>query len=230
MTCGKHCSDGASIFDEQRARRDIESYRHRGPAASTVRLLAALRAADLRVDTLLDVGGGVGTIAHELLKGDVRQATLVESSLSYLAAARAESDRRSTSDRLQLQVGDLVEIADDVPLADVVTLDKVVCCYEDMESLIAVSAAHARRLYGIVYPRDGWWVRLAITVENRMRRYRGGTFRNFVHPNVAIEAALHRAGLAPRFRRRGAWWVIAVYERQAASTTWPVRRQLQASG
>jgi magnesium-protoporphyrin O-methyltransferase len=222
MTCGKHCSDGASIFDEQRARRDIENYRHRGPAASTVRLLAALRGADHPVDTLLDVGGGVGTIAHELLKGDVRQATLVDSSPSYLTAARAESDHRSTSDRLQLRLGDLVEIADDVPLADVVTLDKVVCCYPDMDSLIAVSAAHARRLYGIVYPRDGWWVRLAITAENRVRRYRGSTFRNFVHPNAAIEAALDRAGLALRFRSRGAWWVIAVYERRAASTTWPV--------
>ncbi|MEO8563899.1 MAG: hypothetical protein ABI601_17600 [bacterium] len=65
-----------------------------------------------------------------------------------------------------MRAGDFVEIVAEVDQADDVSLDKVVCCYHDMESLLAVSAVHARRRYGVVYPRDGWWVRLFIAAEN----------------------------------------------------------------
>src|SRR5919202_1825939 len=170
MSCNEHCCGLTTLFDARLARRDLDSYRRRGPSASTRRLLAAVRDAGRPPETLLDVGGGVGAIAHELLAAGAARATMVDASPSYLAAAREEAERRGTTDRLQLRQGDLVEVADDVPPADVVTLDKVVCCYPDMETLLSVSAARARRLYGIVYPLDGWWVSLAVAVENGVPR------------------------------------------------------------
>jgi magnesium-protoporphyrin O-methyltransferase len=166
---------------------------------------------------LLDVGGGIGAIAHEMLESGVSRAMIVDGSPSYLAAAREESGRRATGERLQFRSGDLVEVAADVSCADVVTLDKVVCCYPDMESLLAVSAVRANRLFGIVYPRDSWWVRLGIALENRLRKFQGSAFRNFMHPNAAIDAALHRAGLVMRFQHRGGWWVARIYERRTLS-------------
>jgi hypothetical protein len=120
---------------------------------------------------------------------------------------------------LQRHVGDLLEIADDLRPVDLVTLDKVVCCYPDMNSLLSVSASRARRLYGIVYPRDGWWVRIAIAAENGIRSLRGSTFRNFIYANSAIDAALCRTGLSLRYQSRGAWWVTALYERVAPVAT-----------
>src|SRR5215208_5305570 len=89
-------------------------------------------------------------------------------------------------------------LRDDVPTADVVTLDKVVCCYVDMESLIATSASRARRLMALAYPRDDWWVRAMVAAGNFMVRLRGDTFRSYVHRNSDIEAALGRAGLTRR--------------------------------
>ena len=35
-----------------------------------------------------------------------------------------------------------------------------------------------------------------------------------MHRNAAIETALRRAGLTPRLQRRGAFWIIAVFERR----------------
>ena len=201
------------MFDDAIARRDLAAYRRRGPSRSTALLIAAMRDHGPSIDTLLDVGGGVGAIAHELLHAGVSLALLVDGSASYVAAAREESDRRGTGARLQLRSADLVEIADDVPPADLVTLDKVVCCYPDLDALLAVSAGHARRAVGIVYPRDSWWVRLVIALENRVRRLRGNDFRNYVHSNSSIESTLRDVGFAMRFSKRGAWWVIAVFER-----------------
>jgi magnesium-protoporphyrin O-methyltransferase len=219
MALASNCCGVTDVFDNGHARRDLDAYRRRGPSASTAQLLAAVHAAGHPPDTLLDVGGGLGVIAHELLQRGVGRATLVDSSPSYLAVAREESDRRATSERLELHVGDLVELARDLLPADVVTLDKVVCCYPDMDSLLTLSAARARRLYGIVYPRDSWWLRLAVAAQNRLWQLRGIVFRNFVHANSAIDTTLRRAGFSLRFENRGAWWVVALYERSLSATT-----------
>jgi SAM-dependent methyltransferase len=216
MTCAPNCCGITDIFDEKRARRDLDAYRRRGPSASTARLLTMLRDARRPIDTVLDVGGGVGAIVHELLRSGAARATLVDGSTSYLAAAREESERCATSGKLEVRAGDLVELAAEVPEADVVTLDKVVCCYPDMHSLLASSAGRARSLYGLVYPRDGWWVRLGVAVENRVRRMQGSSFQNWVYANAAIDAAVRGAGLVLRSQHRGAWWVIAVYQREPA--------------
>jgi hypothetical protein len=214
MTSATGCCGVTDVFDDAKARKDLERYRRRGPSPSTTLLLGALRDARRSLDTLLDVGGGVGAIAHELLASDVTRATIVDGSVAYLAAAREESERRSESNRLELRAGDFTEIAADIAPADVVTLDKVVCCYADMDTLLTESAARARQLYGIVYPSDAWWVRLGIALENRMLRWKGSTFRGFVHRNSAIDEVLRRAGLKPLFRSGRVWWVVAVYERE----------------
>ncbi len=219
MALATNCCGVTELFDDDHARRDLDAYRRRGPSASTAQLLAAVHAAGPPRDTLLDVGGGVGAIAHELLQRGVGRATLVDSSPSYLAVAREESDRRATSERLDLRVGDLVELAGDLLPADVVTLDKVVCCYPDMDALLTVSAARARRLYGIVYPRDSWWLRLAVAAQNRLWRLRGVAFSNFVHANSAIDTTLRRAGFSLRCENRGPWWVVALYERSLSAPT-----------
>ena len=217
MSCGDCCGGVTTVFDERRARRTLRDYRQKGPGAPTGALLAALREHGASSGTLLDVGGGVGVIAHELLRDGMSSATVVDASPAYLDAAREESARQGTDDRLRLRLGDVVELADELPPADVVTLDKVVCCYADMDSLLSISAARARRIVGLVYPRDSWWVRVAIVLENQLFRLRGNPFRSFVHPNVDIEAALRRAGFDAGPQRRGAWWVVGVFERRAGA-------------
>jgi SAM-dependent methyltransferase len=216
MPCSSNCCGTADFFGERIARQHLRKYRRKGPYGTTKRLLAALRDAMAPKQTLLDVGGGVGMIAHEMLATGTSTAVIVDASPAFLAAAREESERRHTEDRLRLQLGDAVELRDDVPAADVVTLDKVVCCYVDMESLLAITASRARRLMALAYPRDDWWVRLIVAGGNFVLRVRGNTFRSYVHRNAAIEAALGRAGLAPRSRRRGAFWIVAVFERAAS--------------
>jgi magnesium-protoporphyrin O-methyltransferase len=217
MTCGSNCCGTAEFFGDRIARRNLRKYRRSGPFGTTRRLLAALREAPGPKDSLLDVGGGVGVIAHEMLAAGASSATIVDASPAFLAAARSESERRGTHDRLQLHLGDAVELRDDVPAADVVTLDKVVCCYVDMESLLAVTASRARRLIGLSYPRDDWWVRAMVTVGNRLLQLKGSAFRSYVHRNEAIERALRRAGLTPRLQRRGTFWIVAVFERTGDS-------------
>ena len=66
MTC-PHCRGVDKIFDQGTAERDLRTYRARGPGTTTRLLIAALKAAGVADLTLLDIGGGVGAIQHELL-------------------------------------------------------------------------------------------------------------------------------------------------------------------
>ena len=213
MPCSSNCCGAADFFGDRTARRNLRKYRRGGPYGTTKRLLAALRKTSAPRETLLDVGAGVGMIAHELLASGTASATIIDASPADLAAAREESARRGTEGRLRLQLGDAADLQDDVPAADVVTLDKVVCCYVDMESLLASTASRARRLMALAYPRDDVWVRAMVATGNFMLRLKGSAFRSYVHRNAAIEDALRRAGLVPRSVERGAFWIVAVFER-----------------
>jgi magnesium-protoporphyrin O-methyltransferase len=216
MTC-PHCQGAEKLFGDRMARRDLKQYRKRGVRGSTRLLLDALReemhAAGVCDASLLDVGGGVGILYHELLAGAAREAVHVDASAAYIAAARDEADRRGETSRVRWVHGDFVDLAPGLPAADVVTLDRVVCCYPDMRRLVALSAERARRLYGAVFPRDRWWIRMLHPLANFVFRLQRSGFRIFLHEPAAIDATLRERGLERRRTARTIMWEVAVYRR-----------------
>ena len=201
------------VFDDNMAAYEVRRYRRKGPRRSTRLLLAALKAEGVEGKTLLDVGGGVGAIQHELLNAGASAATSVEASQPYLNAARVESTRRGHAGRARFRHGDFVELAATIEAADVVTLDRVVCCYPDAERLIRTSAARARILYGLVYPRDTRLVRIGFAVANLVLRLLRKQMRAFVHRAADLERSVEDCGLAPRYAARAGAWQVAVYRR-----------------
>ena len=204
-------------FGRRTARWELGRFRKRGPAATTRMLIEALRREGVAGASILDIGGGVGAIYHELLGSGARRAVHVDVSPDYLTVAREEAERRGHADRVEFVRGDFVDLAATRSEADVVTLDRVICCYPDMERLVALSAAKARRLLGAVYPREAWWMHLAVTAVNAVSRVRRSAFRTFVHRPAAIDAVLRAHGLERRSFHRTLAWEVAVYGRRAAA-------------
>jgi magnesium-protoporphyrin O-methyltransferase len=163
--------------------------------------------------TLLDIGGGLGGIQHALLDLGVAQATHVDASSAYMRAAQEEAEVRELNDDINFQQGDFVEIAESIPPADIVTLDRVVCCYDDMEALVKLSAEKARRRYGLVFPRDLWLFRMFAPLANLVLRLRGSSFRMFLHSTEQVEWIIQSRGLTPRIHKKKGFWQILVYDR-----------------
>lgn len=209
--------DYDALFDAKDARDDLAAYRRDGPARSTRMLLQSLVAEGIAGMTLLDIGGGVGAVQHELLAAGAATSVDVDLSHAYLAAAREEAERRGLSGREAHRYGNFVEIADEVDGADIVTLDRVICCYPDMRALVGASAAHAGRLYGLVYPVDRWWIRLGARIVNAGLWAGRQTYRVHVHATAAVDALVRSAGLEPRAHRRGMVWQAVVYRRVEAA-------------
>src|SRR4051794_8151263 len=99
MSC-PHCQGAEKVFDTGTARGDLEEYRKHGPAKTTRLLLNAIRSAAHDDKTLLDIGGGVGAIQHELLADTVQSAVHVDASTAYLGASQEEADKRGHLERV----------------------------------------------------------------------------------------------------------------------------------
>jgi magnesium-protoporphyrin O-methyltransferase len=204
-----------NAFGEDRARRDIKDYRKRGPANQTRLILDAVRSLGLKGIALLDIGGGIGAIHHELLRDVASKATHVDASSAYLNEAKEEAARRAHSERVQFIHADFTDVAREVPEADVVTLDRVVCCYPDFRSLLKAASEHSRTAVVLTYPREIWYVRIVLKAENLFQRLMKDPFRVFVHPVAEMDALFKKEGFVKTSIRRLLVWEMAMYQKEA---------------
>ena len=207
------CEITDHAFSESEARAEVRNYRKRGPANQTKLILKAIRSLGLKDAALLDVGGGIGTIYHELLEDVAREAMHVDASSAYLKIATEEAKRRGHSERVKFIHADFTEVAADLPQVDVVTLDRVVCCYPDYRSLLKAAANKTRRAVALTYPREIWYMRIALHVVNFFQRLMNDPFRVFLHPVQEMESLLNSEGLKRVSTRRLFVWEMALYQR-----------------
>jgi predicted TPR repeat methyltransferase len=200
-------------FSKDTAESDLREYRRKGPANHTRLILEAVRSLKLKGASLLDVGGGIGVIYHELLADTAAQATHVDASSAYLATACEETSRRGNADRVEFVHADFTDAAETLAPADVVTLDRVVCCYPDFRGLLKAAAGRSRRALAMAYPRDGWHIKIVMSLLNKFQQISRNPFRVFVHPIAQMDALLNAEGLHCVSLRRLFVWEVALYER-----------------
>ena len=208
------------MFDASRARKDMRAYSKRGARGATRRLLDAVRASIREKGTAdfthLDIGGGVGVLQHELARDGSVQTTAVDASRPYLELLRQAALERGYAARQKRIEGDFTQVADSVEPATIVTLDKVICCYPDMTSLVRASARKAIVLYGIAVPRDSAWVRAVVGVGNWfLQRVLRWQFRAFAHSHQAIDRLCAEEGLELDRDDAGVFWCVRLYSRAA---------------
>jgi magnesium-protoporphyrin O-methyltransferase len=130
-----------------------------------------------------------------------------------LDAAGEEGADAGLLDRLEIVAGDFIRRAGSVGDAEIVTLDRVVCCYRAVDELVPASAAHARRLYGLVLPRDRWYVAWLIALDNVRYRLKRSAYRAYAHANTRVDEHIRAAGLRQRSEAFTRFWRVVLYER-----------------
>jgi magnesium-protoporphyrin O-methyltransferase len=204
-----------NVFSSKQARDDLRRYRRNGPDSTTRALIEANVAEGVDGATLLDIGGGIGAIQLGLLEAGAARAESIDATEAYVETAQAEAERRGFGDRVAGRLADFVAVAAEIGPADIVTLDKVVCCNRDMPALLDRAAGHARRVVGLVYPRETWWNRLAARGIAAWGWLTRDPTRWFLHRSADIDALLARAGFERHDVRRELIWQISIYRRRA---------------
>lgn len=212
MNCCQ-CQGIEELFSEEYVAKELKRYRRRGPDKTTRMLIEALKEEDVQGLTLLDIGGGLGAIQHEMLYAGVQHATDIDASNAYISASKAETTRRGFAERVNYRHGNFVDLAENVPPADIVTLNRVICCYPDMQKLVGLSVARAGKYYGLVFPREDWWMKMWLAVQTIYLRLIRSRFRTFLHPTKAVEELVRAQGFKRRFYQRTFVWQVVVYAR-----------------
>jgi Methyltransferase domain len=212
MACS--CCAYEAFFDEKQAQRDARKYRKKGLDAPARRIIGFLTEGGVAGESVLEVGGGVGAIQLELLKGGAARTTNVELSRAYDGTAEELLDEAGIDGPVHRRTGDFVELAESIDAADDVVLNKVVCCYHDPEALLGAAADHTQRRLVLTYPSDGWAVRAAFAAANLLLRFRGQEFRAYVWPIPRIVSAAESHGLRLVGEERASLvWRFAAFER-----------------
>lgn len=200
-------------FNEQKAADELQRYRSKGPRPTTRLLQEGLAHAGTLSGTLLDVGSGIGSLTFGLLERGVTRAVAIDASSAYNVVARQEAERLGRAGVVRFIQADFVSIASELDAATVVTLDRVVCCYPSYEALLDAALRRADVSLALSYPRDVWYVRLGVRLENAQRRLNKNAFRTFVHPAARMEAMIRSAGFELSTRRETWMWAVDVYTR-----------------
>ena len=211
------CQGIERFFDKKVAAKDLKRYRKKGTTGTTRTLIEALKAEGLEGLTLIDIGGGIGVIQHELMDAGVAAVTNVDASSAYVETAREEAQRRGYADRVTYHDGNFVDMAPELASADIVTLDRVICCYHDMDALVGASSKLVGKLYAVIYPRDTWWVKLGwwttYSVAKLYFLIRRNPFRVYLHSTKAVDAVVRSNGLTQRSYKASGIWQVVVYSR-----------------
>ncbi len=210
MSCPQ-CEGIEATFDDESIRKELLFYAKDGADDTTRWLIDALKAEDIVGTKLLDIGGGVGAIQHELLAHGIASAVHVDGSMAYIDGAKQEAKKRGLSEKIEWHHGDFVDIASKLEQADVVTLDRVICCYHDMPALLGASLKLSGRYLALVYPRDTWYTRFGFGAIDLVQKIFKNPFRAFVHPSQEVEKLIHQNGFHEIFKRQNFIWQVLVY-------------------
>ncbi|NNE36429.1 MAG: class I SAM-dependent methyltransferase [Rhodothermales bacterium] len=211
MPCNQ-CIGVEEEFDATVAKRQLKRYVRRGPKRTTEWLIRAILDRKLAEPSLLDIGGGVGEIQHEIAESGSGAVTSVDASSAYLDQSRLEAERRGYRDRATYVFASFTDVHEDVSAADVVTLDRVICCFDNVEDLVGRSVQKAKRLYGLVYPRESWWTALGFILINLVQRIRRAHFRVYLHSSERVHSMIADAGFRQAFYRQSFLWQVVLYE------------------
>ena len=212
-SCCSFAASATAHFDEKDAQQSLARYQRKGPDDTTRLLRDTLKEAHLASGTVLDIGAGLGLLSLELLSSGAVSATAVDASEAFVERGRAEALRQGKSDRLSFLCADFVEVEQRVPRASVVVMDRAICCYPHYQDLLGAALGHATDAFAWSYPRDRWFVRFGIGLENRLRRLRKSSFRAFVHPVAGMRDLLRSHQFQLAASKSTTMWAIEVYRR-----------------
>ena len=207
------CQGIENMFDKKAANRQLKRYLKKGPSKTTSMLLDAINKKGVQGLNFLDIGGGIGAIQYALIKAGASNGTSIEASSAFFDVVKEEALQNGLAERVNFKYGDFTATASDVDSADIVTLDKVICCYDDMSELVGLSSKLARKIYAVIYPRDVWWAKLALLMVNFYPRIKGSSFRVFIHPTKKVEEIIFGNGLKRNYYATTLFWQVAIFTR-----------------
>ncbi|OGU29460.1 MAG: hypothetical protein A2X67_01590 [Ignavibacteria bacterium GWA2_55_11] len=181
-------------------------------------IVEAVRSTGVAGRVVLDIGCGIGALHLTLLRDGAASATGVDVSGGMLRYARQYAAKMGLTEKVAYIEGDVVAVSDDLPAADVTVMDKVVCCYGDLPSLVRTAAEKTRHLLVLSHPRAGWPMEPFFKLGIMFARLFSRDFVPYWHDWMGMRGLIEKEGMQLREERKTILWQILVYQRGKTKT------------
>ncbi len=215
--CCPHSRSAGRLFSFF-ARRYRRRFERRGFEPSQRLLLQGLEQAGYQGASLLEIGSGVGHLHQTLLEQGASQAIGIDLAPRMIEEAERWASDRGLAERTRYIEGDFMTMDLSVDQVDVTLLDKVICCYPDVDGMVHETLAKTRKVYALIYPRDRWYTRAGVRMGSLMMRLIGSEFRPYVHDPVQVDGWIKEAGFRRIYAANTFIWQAHVYVKDETET------------
>ena len=177
-------------------------------------LLDLLRDAPLRRPSVLEMGSGTGGLSVALLEMGASRVAGVDLSPASVDVARRRAAHAGFREHASFEVGNAAYA--ELGPHDWVILDRVICCFGDVERLVGRAVALAGERIGISLPESRGWrglVNRPVWAAGSAWDALSGGCRGYVHDLRQIEWRLAEAGFRPGPSACVGLWHVGVYDR-----------------
>ncbi len=176
-------------------------------------LLEGVRHMPVSSKSILDIGCGVGALHLTLLKEGAARATGVDISEGMLERAREYSKTLGLQEKTEYILGDFVEQGATLESADITLLDKVVCCYEDVATLVTTSTGKTRSIYAVSHPRENFIMLSIFKTQIFFSKLFRAQFVPFWHDWPHVREMIRSNGFEQVYQNSTIAWNVVVYQR-----------------
>lgn len=204
---------GTDSFFSKQSKRYLKRFKRRGLAKESRLIVEGIRERGIDGETILEIGGGIGALHLTLLQQGAARAMGVDISEGMVKAAEQLSRELELHPRTSYLLGDVVELTPTLQSHDIVILDKVVCCYPDLDRLLEASVSLTGSVYALSYPRPSPIIHLLISIPIVVAKLLRWKFRPYWHNWDAIQRYLSKRGFRRTYSGSTFFWSVLVFSR-----------------
>jgi 2-polyprenyl-3-methyl-5-hydroxy-6-metoxy-1,4-benzoquinol methylase len=211
-TPGRSCC-GTNAFFSRWSRFYAKRFRTGGLEPVQKQLLEGVSLESILGSSVLDIGCGVGSLHLTLLRRGAVQSVGVDLSDGMLREAKRLADEHGLATRTTYIAGDFTQLAPSLPESDITLLDKVVCCYDDITSLIRTSTGKTKRMYALSHPRENFLMKGLFVGHATLARIFGWRFHPFWHNWAEMKSLIRSQGFELLYENSTFAWQVLVFRR-----------------
>ena len=200
-------------FFSKQAKRFIKRFHRRGLPRETRLLVEGIKMTSFRDKSILEIGCGVGGLHLTLMNDGAKNAVGIDISKGMIAGAKELSAEFGYQDRTEYFFGDYIALDEYIKPADITVLDKVVCCYSEVDTLLEHSMNKTTKTYALSFPKPSWYVKSIFSVPIFLGKLLKWSFHPYWHDWNAILKNIKRHGFIERDHATTFIWATYVFER-----------------
>jgi magnesium-protoporphyrin O-methyltransferase len=213
VCCGSNKCEPTNKLFSKLSKRYVRRFRRSGLGKEQRLLLDGIRRNSFQEKRILDIGCGIGVLHLTLLKEGAANATGIDPAKGMIENARKLSKEFDLAEKTNYINGDFVSNAEQVKSAEITLLDKVVCCYDDLETLVKKSLDKTTTIYALTHPSENLFVKLFFKFQIAFAKIFRLKFHPFWHNWKNMREMIVREGFRCVYDTGTISWRVLIYQR-----------------